>query len=322
MLSHSDKTKVTMSLLLIAIVGSTALAGTQIQQAFAAVNGLPTVNQIPDQTVDELQLLTFTVTASDPDGQQLAFSLQNAPYGASINSTTGAFTWTPTEEQGSGVYHINVIVSDGMVISSGTVMIIVNDVGGGGHGGGGGGLSTGPSIISEPDLGSAVIGSTNTKVRAFQNDLQIDSVNPGQINTDTDCVGGIDSIAGATYMICYLIPPGVSNNDNSNAIAQITQPIEETECPADVGFNVAEQTCYRAEFAGALFDQQGDWHFHAEFYNAQDQLISDGRQTFANNSFFVLPESPIGVAALVVSSLAVLGGFMFLRGRSHSNLPL
>jgi hypothetical protein len=169
---------------------------------------------------------------------------------------------------------------------------------------------------------SAFAAQANTKVRAFQNDLHIDGSNPGQINTDTDCVGGIDSDEGATYMICYLVPPGVSNNDNSNAIAQITQPTEETECPADVGFNVAQQTCYRAEFAGALFDQQGDWHFHAEFYNAQDQLISDGRQTFANNSFFVLPESPIGVAALVVSSLAVLGGFMFLRGRSHSNLPL
>ena len=117
-------------------------------------------------------------------------------------------------------------------------------------------------------------------------------------------------------MICYLIPPGVSNNDNSNAVAQITQSTEETECPADVGFNVAEQTCYRAEFAGALFDQQGDWHFHAEFYNAEDQLIADNQQTFANNSFFVLPESPIGLIALLGSSLAALSAFMVVRGRA------
>ena len=168
---------------------------------------------------------------------------------------------------------------------------------------------------------SAFAADANTKVRAFQNDLKIDESNPGLINTDTDCVGGIDSDEGATYMICYLIPPGVSNNDNSNAIAQFTATTEET-CPADAGFNVANQVCYTATFPGALFDQQGDWHFHAEFYNAEDELISDGRQTFANNSFFVLPESPIGVAALVASSLAVLGGFMFLRTRSHSNLPL
>ncbi len=168
---------------------------------------------------------------------------------------------------------------------------------------------------------SAFAADANTKVRAFQNDAKIDSGNPGQINTDTDCVGGIDNDEGATYMICYLVPPGVSNNDNSNAIAQLTATTEET-CPADAGFDVSDQTCYTATFAGSLFDQQGDWHFHAEFYNAQDQLISDGRQTFANNSFFVLPESPIGILALVGSSLAVLGGFMFLRSRSHTNLPI
>ena len=168
---------------------------------------------------------------------------------------------------------------------------------------------------------SAFAADANTKVRAFQNDVKIDSSNPGQINTDTDCVGGIDTDEGATYMICYLVPPGVSNNDNSNAIAQLTATTEET-CPADVGFNVDKQTCYTATFAASLFDQQGDWHFHAEFYNAQNQLISDGRQTFANNSFFVLPESPIGILALVGSSLAVLGGFMFLRSRSNANLPI
>jgi hypothetical protein len=168
---------------------------------------------------------------------------------------------------------------------------------------------------------SAFAADANTKVRAFQNGVLIDSGNPGQINTDTDCVGGIDTDELATYMICYLIPPGVANNDNTNAIAQLTAPTEET-CPADAGFNVVDQTCYTATFSAALFDEQGDWHFHAEFYNAQDQLISDGEQTFANNSFFVLPESPIGVAALVVSSLAVLGGFMFLRRRSHANLPI
>jgi hypothetical protein len=178
------------------------------------------------------------------------------------------------------------------------------------------------AITAGPILAqSAFAASANTKVRAFQNGVVIESGNSGQINTDTDCVGGIDTDESSTYMKCYLIPPGVSNNDNSNAIATLTSTAEET-CPAGVGFNVGSQTCYTTTFPASLFDKQGDYHFHAEFYNAQDQLIADGRQTFANNSFFVLPESPIGVAALVASSLAVLGGFMFLRNRSHSNLPI
>ncbi|MGI0024816.1 MAG: hypothetical protein ACREA4_06675, partial [Nitrososphaera sp.] len=171
---------------------------------------------------------------------------------------------------------------------------------------------------------SASAADANTKVRAFQNDVLVDSGSPGQIGTDTECVGGIDNDEGALSMVCYLIPPGVSNNDNSNAIAQFTSNTIIT-CPSDVGFDVSDQDCFEVTFPGALFDQQGDWHFHAEFYDALNgggTLISDGKQTFANNSFFVLPESPIGVAALVMSSLAVLGGFMFLRRRNHSQLPI
>ena len=76
------------------------------------------------------------------------------------------------------------------------------------------------AITVAPLAQSAFAAGANTKVRAFQNGAIVDSSNSGQINTDTDCVGGIDDDEGATYMICYLIPPGVSNNDNSNASAK------------------------------------------------------------------------------------------------------
>lgn len=39
-------------------------------------------------------------------------------------------------------------------------------------------------------------------------------------------------------------------------------------------------------------------------------------------SFFVLPESPIGILALVGSSVAVLGGFMAMKRRSTGQSPL
>lgn len=63
-------------------------------------------------------------------------------------------------------------------------------------------------------------------------------------------------------------------------------------------------------------NRQGEWVIEADFQNGQ--VI---RKTLTVG-FFVLPESPIGVAALIVSSLAVLGGFLYLRGRSRSNLPI
>jgi methyl coenzyme M reductase subunit C len=95
------------------------------------VNLPPVLNPIGAKTVNELSLLTFTATASDPDipAQTLTFSLgSGAPAGASINPTTGVFTWTPTEAQGPGVYTIRIIVSDGSLTDYEDISVTVNEV--------------------------------------------------------------------------------------------------------------------------------------------------------------------------------------------------
>ena len=94
-----------------------------------APNTAPTLNAIGNQTVNEGTLLSFTATATDPDaGQTLTFSLAaGAPTGAAI-TTGGAFTWTPTEAQGPGVYPITVEVTDGTATDSETIQVTVNEV--------------------------------------------------------------------------------------------------------------------------------------------------------------------------------------------------
>jgi hypothetical protein len=95
------------------------------------VNLAPILDPIGAKIVNELSLLTFTATASDPDipAQTLTFSLgSGAPTGASINPTTGVFTWTPTEAQGPGVYTIRVIVSDGSLTDYEDISVTVNEV--------------------------------------------------------------------------------------------------------------------------------------------------------------------------------------------------
>ena len=70
---------------------------------------------IGNKTVSEGSLLTFTATATDADlpANTKTFSLDaGAPTGASINATTGVFTWTPTESQGAGTYNVTVRVTD------------------------------------------------------------------------------------------------------------------------------------------------------------------------------------------------------------------
>lgn len=56
----------------------------------------PALNPIAPQSGSEGQPINFTAAASDPDtGDVLSFSLQGAPAGASINSQSGAFSYTP-----------------------------------------------------------------------------------------------------------------------------------------------------------------------------------------------------------------------------------
>ncbi|HPW92932.1 MAG TPA: putative Ig domain-containing protein [Verrucomicrobiota bacterium] len=95
-------------------------------------NNPPVLAALPDKTVNEKTALTFTASASDPDGDSLTYSLAaGAPSGASINPATGAFSWTPTEAQGPGTYSITVRVTDNALPNlsdARTFTVTVNEV--------------------------------------------------------------------------------------------------------------------------------------------------------------------------------------------------
>ena len=84
--------------------------GCDLTVNVTSANVAPVLDPIGNKTVDEETLLSFTATATDTD--PLTFSLVGAPAGASINSSTGVFTWTPTEAQGPGSYTFQVWVTD------------------------------------------------------------------------------------------------------------------------------------------------------------------------------------------------------------------
>ena len=80
----------------------------------AGGNKPPTLDPLGNKTVTEQTLLNFTATASDPDaGQTLSFSLSaDAPAGATIDASSGQFTWTPAEAQGPASFSFVVRVTD------------------------------------------------------------------------------------------------------------------------------------------------------------------------------------------------------------------
>src|SRR5439155_1034591 len=89
-----------------------------------AVNDAPVLDAVGNKTVNEETALSFTASANDVEGDTLTFSLAAGttgcgpsvtcalPLGATINGSTGAFSWTPSEAQGPGTYRFFVRVTD------------------------------------------------------------------------------------------------------------------------------------------------------------------------------------------------------------------
>ncbi|MCB9771368.1 MAG: TIGR03790 family protein [Candidatus Omnitrophica bacterium] len=86
----------------------------------------PVFDQMANRVVAEGQTLTFSVTATDPDGDNLTYTIDNLP--ASNASLSGnKFTWTPNYDQ-SGEYRVTFKVSDGQFSDEQTITINVLDV--------------------------------------------------------------------------------------------------------------------------------------------------------------------------------------------------
>jgi hypothetical protein len=94
-------------------------------------NSTPVLAVTGDKSVTEGSLLTFAVNATDSDlpAQQITYSLdsKNLPDGATIDPVTGAFSWTPTEDQGPGAYNIRIrATDDGTPPLSDSFIVLVN----------------------------------------------------------------------------------------------------------------------------------------------------------------------------------------------------
>jgi len=93
--------------------GRTVTGGRlNLRRALSEVNTAPGIAGIADRTVVWGTTITTTASASDPDNDELRFTLEGAPAGAAINEWTGQFSWTPTQAQAPGNYVITVRVTD------------------------------------------------------------------------------------------------------------------------------------------------------------------------------------------------------------------
>ncbi len=92
------------------------------------VNRPPALKDVPAQSGKEGEKLTFTVEGSDPDtDNQLNYSAENLPKGASFDAASHTFSWTPGFTQ-AGSYTITFKVSDGKEEVQKTATINVENV--------------------------------------------------------------------------------------------------------------------------------------------------------------------------------------------------
>jgi hypothetical protein len=75
----------------------------------------------------ETELLTFTVSGSDPEGMPLVFGARDLPEGATFSPLTRTFSWTPTYSQ-AGRWTVVFTAFDGEETTEAPVQLTVGDV--------------------------------------------------------------------------------------------------------------------------------------------------------------------------------------------------
>jgi hypothetical protein len=126
------------------------------------INTVPVLSPIDTKIVDEGQPLSFTVIASDANGDPLSYSASNLPTGATFNPATKTFSWTPTFTQAGTYSNVLFRVSDGTLTDSKNISITVNNV------------NRPPTFTAIPANGSVFNENDTIIIRATANDLDDD----------------------------------------------------------------------------------------------------------------------------------------------------
>ncbi|MCK4259667.1 MAG: tandem-95 repeat protein [Halanaerobiales bacterium] len=90
------------------------------------VNRTPVMDYVGNKTLNETEQLTFSITASDPDGDNLIFTAQGQEIDR-FDSETQVFDWQ-TGYFDAGVYSITFVADDGDLTATESIIITVNNV--------------------------------------------------------------------------------------------------------------------------------------------------------------------------------------------------
>jgi hypothetical protein len=181
-------------------------------------NQPPVLNPIGNMTVDEGELLQFAISATDPDGDTLTYSASNLPSGASFDTQTQTFSWTPGTGQAGTYSNVHFEVTDGSLTDSEDITITVASSG------------SQPSLPLGVNAGGDVY--TDSSGNSWQADQAYSTGSWGFYGPDNSFDRGADYAIGGTVddRIYQTIRYGLSGYrfDLANGIYTVTLHFAET----------------------------------------------------------------------------------------------
>ncbi len=94
------------------------------QPRVIVINRAPVLAPVGNKTITTESSLTFTIHATDPEGNTLTYSASDLPSNATFDAETGSFAWTPTDSQ-VGTCTVTFRVTDGSLSDAESVLITV-----------------------------------------------------------------------------------------------------------------------------------------------------------------------------------------------------
>ncbi len=108
--------------------GTTILLNYDGTSVSVVPNFVLELEKIGNKSVNEKETLSFTVKVTDSSLDGLEFKLdKNPPQGATIDSKTGLFSWTPTTSQGPASYIFDIVVLKGPSEDRETITVTVSE---------------------------------------------------------------------------------------------------------------------------------------------------------------------------------------------------
>src|SRR5204863_492631 len=109
------------------VTDGTAPVSETITITISNTNRVPVLAPIGTKTGAEGSLLTFTLSATDADGDALTYSASGLPAGASFDAATKTFSWTPGYDQAGSYPGVTFTETDGTAPVSETISITINN---------------------------------------------------------------------------------------------------------------------------------------------------------------------------------------------------